>query len=143
MNQHKITLSNLQDTCWVLYNFAEEFESLYCQCLLTRIHFVRPCLHSLMHLPREVVRLGPPICSSQWTLEHTIGNLGEETKQHSNPFANLSQWSIRHAQVNTLKVMIPDLDLDRSTKGDLPHSSKDLGNSYLLLHAHEAEPHPL
>jgi len=45
--------------------------------------------------------------------------------------------------VNALKVMIPDLDLDRFTKGDLPRGSKDLGNSYLLLCAHEAEPRPL
>jgi hypothetical protein len=96
-----------------------------------------------MHLLREVVHLGPPICLSQWTLECTIGNLGEEIKQHSNPFANLSQRGIRHAQVNALKAMIPDLDLDRSTMGDLPHGSKDLGNSYILLHAHEAEPRPL
>ncbi len=80
INQHKITLSNLQDTCWVLCNFAEEFESLYCQRLPTRIHFVWPCLHSLVHLPCEFVRLSLPICSSQWTLEHTIGNLGEEIK---------------------------------------------------------------
>jgi hypothetical protein len=143
MNQHKISLSNLQDACWVLCNFAEEFESLYCQRLPTWIHFVRPCLHSLVHLLREVVRLGPPICSSQWTLERTIGNLGEEIKQHSNPFANLSQRGIRRAQVNALKAMIPDLDLDRSTKGDLPRGSKDLGNSYVLLRAREAEPRPL
>ncbi len=143
MNQHKITLSNLRDACWVLYNFAEEFESLYCQCLPTRIHFVRPCLHSLVHLPREVICLGPLICSSQWTLECTIRNLGEEIKQHSNPFTNLSQRGIRHAQVNALKAMISDLDLDRSTKEDLPCGSKDLGNSYLLLRAREAEPRPL
>jgi hypothetical protein len=39
--------------------------------------------------------------------------------------------------------MIPDLDLDRSTKGDLPRGSKDLGNSYVLLRAREAEPRPL
>ena len=143
MNQHKISLSNLREACLVLCDFVTEFESLYCQRLPTRIHFVRPCLHSLVHLPREVVRLGPPICSSQWTLERTIGNLGEEIKQHSNPFANLSQRGIRRAQVNALKAMILDLDLDRTVKGVLPHGSKDLGNGYILLCACEAEPHPL
>ena len=96
-----------------------------------------------MHLLHEVVRLGLPICSSQWTLERTIRNLGEEIKQHSNPFANLSQRGIRHAQVNALKAMVPDLDLDRTTKGDLPRSSKDLGNGFVLLRAREAEPRPL
>ena len=96
-----------------------------------------------MHLPCKVVRLGPLICSSQWTLERTIGNLGEEIKQHSNPFANLLQQGIRCAQVNALKAMIPDLDLDRTAKGVLPCGSKDLGNGYILLRAREAEPHPL
>ena len=143
MNQHKISLSNLRDVCLVLCDFVTEFKSLYCQRLPTRIHFVRPCLHSLMHLLCEVVHLRPLICSSQWTLECTIRNLGEEIKQHSNPFANLSQRGIRCAQVNTLKAMVSDLDLDRTTKGDLPHSSKDLGNGFVLLRACEAEPCPL
>ena len=35
MNQHKISLSNLWDMCLVLCDFVTEFESLYCQCLLT------------------------------------------------------------------------------------------------------------
>lgn len=143
MNQHRITLSNLQDAYLVLCDFVTEFESLYCQRLLTRIHFVRPCLHLLVHLPREVVRLGPPICSSQWTLERTIGNLGEEMKQHSNPFANLSQRGIRRAQANALKAMIPSLDLDRASTSTLPRGSKDLGHGYVLLRAREPEPRPL
>ncbi len=113
MNQHKISHANVRDAHLALSSFAQEFEIVYCQRQATRIHFVRPCIHLLLHLPREVVRLGPPVCSSQWTLERTIGNLGEEIKQHSNPFANLSQHGIRRARVNTLKAMILDLDEDR------------------------------
>ena len=60
---------------------------IYCQRKQTRIHFVCPCLHTLIHLPHKVVWVVPPVCSSQWTLEQTIGNLGKEIKQHSNPFA--------------------------------------------------------
>jgi hypothetical protein len=116
---------------------------IYCQRLSSRIHFVRPCVHSAVHLPREVLRLGPPICSSQWTLERTIGNLGEEIRQHSNPFANLSQRGIRRAQVNALKAMIPDLDVDGLAEGVLPRGSKDLGNGYVLLRAREGEARPL
>ena len=97
MNQHKISQENIRETHLALCSFAQEFEIIYCQCLTTRIHFVCPCLHSLVHLPREVVRLGPPVCSLQWTLKQTIGNLGEEIKQHSNPFSNLSQHGIRRA----------------------------------------------
>jgi len=104
---------------------------------------VRPCLHSLVHLPREVLRLGPPICSSQWTLKWTIGNLGEEIKQHSNPFSNLSQRGIRCAWVNALKALIPDLDTSDIDNGQLPCSLRDLGGGFVLLHARESTAHPL
>jgi Transposase family tnp2 len=137
VNQHRITLSNVRDAHLALLSFAHDFELLYCQRLPTRIHFVRPCLHSLVHLPREVLRIGPPICSSQWTLERTIGNLGEEIKQHSNPFANLSQRGIRRAHVNALTAIIPDLDPNNSLKGALPRGSEDLKNGYVLLRARD------
>ncbi len=141
MNQHKISRANVRDAHLALSSFAQEFEIVYCQRQATRIHFVRPCIHSLLHLPREVVRLGPPVCSSQWTLERTIGNLGEEIKQHSNPFANLSQRGIRRAQVNALKAMIPDLDEDRGHS--LPRGSKDLGDGFVLLQARDTNPYTL
>jgi len=126
-----------------LTSFVQEFEIVYCQRLVTCIHFVRPCLHSLVHLPHEVVRLGPAICSSQWTLERTIGNLGEEIKQHLNPFSNLSQCGIRQAQVNALKAMIPQLNVGDSDEGWLPCGSRDLGDGFILLRAQEADPSPL
>lgn len=143
MNQHNISQDNVRDAYLALLSFAREFEEIYCQRLVTRIHFVRPCLHSLVHLPREVIRLGPPLCSSQWTLERTIGNLGEEIKQHSNPFANLSQRGIRRARVNALKAMIPGVDTERSDEGNLPRGSKDLGDGFVLLRARESDPRPL
>ena len=121
-----------------LLSFAHEFELIYCQRLQTCIHFVRPCMHSLVHLPREVIRIGPPICSSQWTLERTIRNLGEEIKQHSNPFANLSQRGIRHACVNALVAMIPDLESQRSSGEQGSRGSKDLGDGYILLRARDS-----
>ena len=96
-------------------------------------------MHSLLHLPREVIRIGPPICSSQWTLERTIGNLGEEIKQHSNPFANLSQRGIRRAQTNALVAMIPDLPVDSPSEGLLPLGAKDLGDGFILLRAREGK----
>ena len=99
------------------------------------IHFVRPCIHSVVHLPREVLRLGPPVCSSQWTLERTIGNLGEEIKQPSNPFSNFSQRGIRRARVNALKALIPDLALDRADANHLPRGARDIGDGFVLLRA--------
>ncbi|KAI9447399.1 hypothetical protein H4582DRAFT_1803124 [Lactarius indigo] len=141
MNQHNISRQNVRGAHLALSSFAQEFEVIYCQRQQTRIHFVRPCLHSVLHLPCEVVRLGPPVCSSQWTLERTIGNLGEEIKQHSNPFANLSERGVRRARVNALKAMIPDLDEDH--RRSLPRGSKDLGDGFVLLRAQDASPHPL
>jgi hypothetical protein len=143
MNQHTITVANVCEAHQVLLSFAQEFEILYCQHLATRIHFVWPCIHSLVHLLREVIRIGPPVCSSQWTLEHTIGNLGEEIKQHSNPFVNLSQCGIRHARINALEAMIPDLDIEGATEEHLPQGCKDIGEGYLLLRAREEDSCPL
>ena len=139
MNQHRITVDNVCDAHQALLSFAQKFELVYCQHLPTRIHFVWPCIHSLMHLPHKVICIGPPICSSQWTLERTIKNLGKEIKQHSNPFANLSQCGIWHARINTLKAMMPDLDINGSTEENLPQGCKDMGQGYLLLCAREKE----
>jgi hypothetical protein len=143
MNQHNISLDNVRDANLALASFAQEYEIIYCQRLSTRIHFVRPCIHSVVHLPREVLRLGPPVCSSQWTLERTIGNLGEEIKQPSNPFANLSQRGIRRARVNALKALIPDLAPDRDDANHLPRGARDIGDGFVLLRAREEVPRPL
>jgi hypothetical protein len=76
-------------------------------------------------------RVGPLSLVTQWPLERTIGNLGQEVKQHSNPFANLSERGLQRSQINALKAMIPDLDQAKS----LPRGSKDLGDGYVLLRA--------
>jgi hypothetical protein len=133
--------ANVCEAHLALLSFTQEFEILYCRHLPTRIHFVCPCLHSVVHLLHEVLHIGPPICSSQWTLERTIGNLSEEIKQHSNPFTNLSQQGIRHARINTLLAIIPDLHVDGklSTANGIPHGSKDLNNGYVLLRARDKE----
>ncbi|KAJ7893764.1 hypothetical protein B0H13DRAFT_2339581 [Mycena leptocephala] len=65
-------------------------------------------------------------------MERTIGNLGQEIKQDSNPYANLSQRACRRAQVNALKALIPDLEPDHDK---LPRGSEDLGAGYVLLRA--------
>jgi hypothetical protein len=69
----------------------------------------------VLHVAPEVQRVGPLLYSSQWTLERTIGNLGEEIKQLSNPFKNLSERALRRAQVNALKVLISRLEPDEES----------------------------
>jgi hypothetical protein len=118
----------------LLVSFVEEFETLYYQHKAERLHFCRQSLHALVHLAPEAVQIGPGVYSTQWTMEHTIRNLGEEIKQPSNPFANLLQWEIRHSQVNALKAMIPDLEPDSDT---LPRGSNDIGDSYVFLRARD------
>jgi len=143
MNQHRITEANVHDTHLVLLTFAHEFETIYCQCKKTCIHFVCPCMHSLVHLPCGVLQISPPICSSQWTLKRTIGNLGKEIKQHSNLFANLLQHGIRHACINALMAIIPDLEGNQKSRGDLPWGSKDLQGRHVLLRMRDNNPQHL
>ncbi|KAG1718043.1 hypothetical protein EDD22DRAFT_792898 [Suillus occidentalis] len=63
-------------------------------------------------------------------MERTIGNLGQEMWQPSEPYENLSREGIHCAQVNTLKTMLPELD--EPPKG-LPAGAIDLGGGYALL----------
>ena len=84
--------------------------------------------------------MGPGICSLQWTMEQTIGNLGEEVKQHSNPFSNLSQRGLRWSQINALKAMVPDLE---PPENHVPRGSLDLGHGYVLLRAQDRTPQVL
>ncbi|KAJ7175518.1 hypothetical protein C8R46DRAFT_890471 [Mycena filopes] len=83
----------------------------------------------------ETARKGPGNIYSQWGLERTIGNLGEEIRQHANPYANLSQRTIRRAQVNSFKRIIPDLEPDEVT---LPRASVEIGEGYVLLRAQDS-----
>jgi len=74
-----------------LLEFVYQFELLYYCGELSRLHFVRPCIHALTHTVPEHFRVGSLTEISQWTMERTIGNLGKEIRLHSDPYANLSQ----------------------------------------------------
>ncbi|KAF8813455.1 hypothetical protein BYT27DRAFT_7220393 [Phlegmacium glaucopus] len=132
IHQHQINQNDLQRAHEALLEFAYEFEQLYYQRRSDRIHFVRQSIHALTHLGPEVTRIGPPTCSSQWTMERTIGNLGQEVRQHSNPYANLSQRGLLRSQINALKAMIPGLD---PLLPVVPRGGKDIGAGFILLRA--------
>ncbi|KAJ7092934.1 hypothetical protein B0H15DRAFT_777192 [Mycena belliarum] len=133
MWQRKIPVEQLLEAHRMLCDTAEEFEILYYQRKSSRLHFCRQSVHGLLHTVPETIRVGPGGYRSQWTMERTIGNLGEEIKQHSTPYANLSQRAIRRCQTNALKVMIPDLEPEKG----LPAGSEDLGNGFVLLRARD------
>ena len=128
--QRFISKTNLISAHQALLEFAVEFEELYYQRRVDRLHFVRQSIHGLTHLASETFRVGPPALLAQWVLERTISNLGLEIRQPSNPFANLAQRGLLCAQVNALKSMIPDLEVDTPA---LPHGSMDIGDGYALL----------
>jgi hypothetical protein len=130
MGQYSITPQQLQLAYKLFAQWENEFESIFYQCRVDCIHFVRPCVHLTNHLSSEAVHVGSPICSSQWTMEHTIGNLEQEICQPSNPFANLAQQGIWRCQMNTLKAMLPELDPQSSS---IPRGATDLRNDYVLL----------
>ncbi|KJA14969.1 hypothetical protein HYPSUDRAFT_149723, partial [Hypholoma sublateritium FD-334 SS-4] len=135
IQQHKIKKNDLLVAHTLLVSFAKDFEHLYYQRRIGRIHFVRQSIHALLHLAPEVLRIGPPICSSQWTMERTIGSLGQEIRQPSNPYANLSNRGVLRCQVNALTAMLPG----QSTASDrsLPRGAIDLGSGYALLRAQD------
>ena len=135
IHQHHIRADDLKLAGNLLESFVREFEQMYYQRQMDRLHFCRQSIHALLHLAPEVTRIGPPICSSQWTMERTIGNLGEEIRQPSNPYANLSQRGLLRCQVNALTAMIPDLR--PPTCPSLPRGAIDLGQGYILLRARD------
>jgi hypothetical protein len=132
IHQHQINRNDLQKAHEALLEFASEFEKIYYQRRTDRLHFVRQSIHAVTHLAPEVTRIGPPTCSSQWTMERTIGNLGQEIRQQSNAYANLSQRGLLRSQINALKAIIPDLD---PLPPAMPRGSKDIGDGFILLRA--------
>ena len=64
-------------------------------------------------------------------MEHTIGNLGQEIQQPSNPFANLAWHALQQSQVNTLKSIYPELD--PNSRFQLPTGAVDIGGGYTML----------
>ena len=129
LQQHRITQAQLSQAHKALVEFVCQFELMFYQCNPDRLHFLRQCIHILVHIAPETFWVGPSCLYSQWTMERTIGNLGDEIRQHSNPFANLSEIALRRCRVYAVTAMIPGLDC---AKGP-PRGSIDLGGGYRLL----------
>ncbi|KAF8804536.1 hypothetical protein BYT27DRAFT_7106488, partial [Phlegmacium glaucopus] len=134
VHQHHIPIEALVKAHASFLEFACKFEVLYYQRLTERLHFVQPSIHGVTYLVPEVIQTGPPICSSQWTMERTIGSLGQEIRQPSNPYANLSQWGLLRSQTNALIALIPDLE---NSPPVIPQGARDLGDGYVLLCARD------
>ena len=102
---------------------------LYYQHKASRIHFVHHSIHLLTHIAPETVRAGPLACYAQWTMETLIGNLGKEIQQNKDPYRNLEEHGMIHAQINSLLAMYPRLDIKRGMHG----LSKSFLDGYVFL----------
>ena len=139
LHRRSISLNDLHESHTLIMDFVQEFEQIYYQGRVDRLHFVRPCIHTFLHLPGEVHRLGPSTIYTQWTMEQTIGNLGEEVKQPSQPYANISQRGVLRCQINALLAMFPSI----SPIPPPPSGSISLDSGYILLGAKDKSPHVL
>jgi len=130
ITQRRISQAQVREAHFYLTQFVE-YEHMYYQRRMTRLHFCRPCLHTLLHTAPEVLRVGPGAYLTQFTMERAIGDLGGDIRQPSNIFGNLCQIALRQSQINALKTLCPELDstLDHST----PAHSLDIGQGYILL----------
>jgi hypothetical protein len=137
--QREITRPQLELAHKLLLEWVVEFEHLYYQRKTERLHFVRQCIHALIHLAPEVVRLGPPALSAQWTMERIIGVLGSLLRQPSNLFSNLREQARKVAEINAVIAMWPEIEQE---KGD-PYGSLHAGQGYLLLRPKDQEPYKL
>ncbi|KAH9940153.1 uncharacterized protein BXZ73DRAFT_88838 [Epithele typhae] len=115
--------------------FTTEFEELYYNRRADRLHFVRQSIHALSHICPEVRRLGPQACYTQWVMERAIGSLTQELRNHSNPYANLSERFVRRALINALKAMFPELEHTKYKSGEYPRGAEEVGSGYVLLRA--------
>ncbi len=128
LHQRLITKKELVHAHSLLHQFVAEFEELYYQRKASRIHFCQQSIHALLHLGPEIPRLGPGSTYTQWPMERSIGNLTEEIKQPSQPYANLAEHGARRAQMNTLMSLLPDLiPTPRSS-----HLAVDIGDGFVL-----------
>ncbi|CDO72543.1 hypothetical protein BN946_scf184983.g26 [Trametes cinnabarina] len=132
--QRRITPEQLPLAHRNFIEHAEGIETLYYQRRIERLHFVRQSIHATTHIVPEISRLGPGTLYTQWTLENYIGNITREIKQHSTPYANVSERARRRCQVNALKALIPSLVEEPA----LPRGAYDLGEGYVLLRAFDS-----
>lgn len=135
VHQRQIPRSQVLEAHEMIQKFHIEFEEIYVRRRVDRLHMVRPCLHAILHMPSETVRVGPPPLYSTWTMERMVGDLGGEIRQPSNPYANLSERALLRCQINTLKSLFPGIEPGSAKQNDLPMYSEDLGDGYAFLRA--------
>lgn len=129
--QRSITAKQVNEAHSYSIQFVEEYEHLYYQRRIDRIHFCRPALHTLLHAASEVARIGPGVYSTQFPMERSVYIFSCGIRLHSNPHSNLMEITLREAQLNALGHICPEFDHDADTKA--PSHARDVGDGYLYL----------
>jgi len=137
--QRSVSITSLEKANYALREYVIQFEELYYQRKIDRLHFVRQCLHSLIHLADETLRCGPLSGCAQWCMESAVGSFGREVRSHSNTFANIANRGVLRAQINAIKARIPDLEPEPT----LPLGSFPFGDGYALLWAADSTRRPV
>ncbi|KAF5370373.1 hypothetical protein D9758_006949 [Tetrapyrgos nigripes] len=117
-----------------LISFIKEYEQLYYQHRVDRLHFCRPWLHTILHAPSEVYRVGPGLYSIQFFMERHIWILSKRLRQLSNTYGNLIAGALRHCECIAVAAMCPELYAG-DKKG--PRGSVDIGDQFLFLRPRE------
>lgn len=136
-HERSLTIREVETMRKIFLSFYKDYEKIYYQRMTSRIHFVRQSIHGILHIAEDFLQMGPPMYYAQWTMERTIGNLGEEIRQPSQPYSNLSQRSIIRAQVNTLQSASPGLVVPDTRNPPAPQGSTQLSGGYVLLRARD------
>ncbi|KZT31289.1 hypothetical protein SISSUDRAFT_995313 [Sistotremastrum suecicum HHB10207 ss-3] len=133
--QNKISVESLTAIEEKFLLWVKMFEGIYYKGRVSRLHFCRACMHTPIHLAAQVQLKGPLSLHSQWCLERTIGNLGEEIHLHSDPFTNLANIAVRRCQLIAVKTILPHLDVcDEQVDGvKVPQAGRRLDDGYVLL----------
>ncbi len=137
MSQYEITQECLVATRVLLNEVTELFEDLYYGRNPNCLHYVRPVVHNLWHLPDQVALHGSLIVRTQIPMERQIGDLGGSVKQPSKPYANLSQCAARRFKANIIKTLLPSLDRAQRRAMGLPRGAEPVGDGYIFLRALE------
>ncbi|TFK60769.1 hypothetical protein BDN72DRAFT_778983 [Pluteus cervinus] len=133
LHQRVISRSDLIEARNLLHDWEREFEEEYYGRKIKLLHMVAPCIHGILHGPEETFSCGPLSLVAQWAMENTIGNLGREVHQPSNPFSNLAERGLLRAQTNALYALVPGLE----PPPVLPRGSVSFSQGAILLRPSE------
>jgi hypothetical protein len=130
--QRSITGSQVREAHASLILFAEEYEQLYYRQRPDRIHFCRPCIHTITHAATEIIRVGPGTHTTQYPIERSINRFCRRIRQPSNPFVNLARGTVFEAQSSAAMSIYPFLD-PKHGKPSIPESSIPVDKGFFLL----------